>query len=203
MQALAKTLHSLACGDFAVSPKFSAFRPIVLPPPVSFHVSTDLPATKAGEDMRAPGDETTPRTGLFFGGKSAPDPADCSPQLEKELDALRHAILVQSLNDAMRKFRLPDSVAKGSLKEEAGKEEGQETSRTRGSPGLHPSAGGCEDQRKVGLYTITERSRRILYYKRKLKKWRAEHPVSRVFRGRKKVAFNKPRVNGKFARCSE
>jgi hypothetical protein len=51
----------------------------------------------------------------------------------------------------------------------------------------------------VGMYALGERQARIKKYKAKLKKWRALHPVSRAFEGRRQIAFAKVRRNGRFA----
>lgn len=53
-------------------------------------------------------------------------------------------------------------------------------------------------EKRVGIYTKVEREGKIRRYKEKLKKWRALHPVSRNFEGRRRVAFNKSRNNGRF-----
>jgi hypothetical protein len=56
--------------------------------------------------------------------------------------------------------------------------------------------------KKVGMYTIPERQKRIKKYKAKLKKWRSNHPLSRRFDGRRQVAFKKCRLNGKFSKAN-
>eukprot|EP00826_Nyctotherus_ovalis_P052342 TRINITY_DN6619_c0_g2_i3.p1 TRINITY_DN6619_c0_g2~~TRINITY_DN6619_c0_g2_i3.p1 ORF type:complete len:194 (+),score=43.46 TRINITY_DN6619_c0_g2_i3:218-799(+) len=53
-------------------------------------------------------------------------------------------------------------------------------------------------EKKVGIYTKVERERKIRKYKKKLKKWRTLHPISRNFEGRRRVAFTKIRNNGRF-----
>jgi hypothetical protein len=49
---------------------------------------------------------------------------------------------------------------------------------------------------------LNERSQRILKYKSKIFKRRAAHPISKKFSGRKNVALNKFRLNGKFAKST-
>ncbi len=126
------------------------------------------------------------------------------PVLEPDLEALKRSIVLQSLDEAMHRSpkigpTLPAPVSRSQ----------REDTATKASPILGATMGagktketGQSGEPTVGLYTLTERLRRILSYKQKLKTWREAHPVSRVFCGRKKVALNKPRVNGKFARGS-
>ena len=52
--------------------------------------------------------------------------------------------------------------------------------------------------KKIGLYTVIERQKRIRKYKEKLAKWREDHPVNRNFEGRRRIAFEKQRINGRF-----
>jgi len=54
--------------------------------------------------------------------------------------------------------------------------------------------------KKIGKYTLSERSKKIMKYKLKLAKRRQMHPISKKFNGRKSVALNKFRLNGKFAK---
>ena len=54
---------------------------------------------------------------------------------------------------------------------------------------------GC---RGVGKYSPEERMAKIKRYKQKKEKWRNEHPISRAFMGRAKVADEKPRYKGRF-----
>jgi len=56
---------------------------------------------------------------------------------------------------------------------------------------------------KIGKYNLSERSKKILKYKLKLVKRRQMHPISKKFTGRKNVALNKFRLNGKFAKTSK
>jgi hypothetical protein len=55
---------------------------------------------------------------------------------------------------------------------------------------------------RIGKYTLAERSHRIMKFKNKLQKRRQSHPISKKFSGRKNVALNKFRLNGKFAKAS-
>ena len=54
-----------------------------------------------------------------------------------------------------------------------------------------------------GIYTIEERAQKIISYKKKIKKWREDHPVNRVFNGRSRIAVKKPRIKGKFVTDEE
>jgi hypothetical protein len=54
-----------------------------------------------------------------------------------------------------------------------------------------------------GTYTLNERIRRILHYKKKIVKWRISHPPCRNFSGRSAVAGSKPRIKGKFVKREE
>jgi hypothetical protein len=60
-----------------------------------------------------------------------------------------------------------------------------------------------KDRRPPGLYTRDDRLSRILKYKKKICKWRDQHPVNRSFRGRSSVAGKKPRIKGKFVSLEE
>lgn len=60
------------------------------------------------------------------------------------------------------------------------------------------SDAGCN--KLVGSDSLSERSRKILKYKKKLFKRRMLHPISKNFSGRSKVALDKKRLNGKFAK---
>lgn len=57
-----------------------------------------------------------------------------------------------------------------------------------------------DGEKYVGAYTRVERKRRIMKYKEKQKKWRKLHPLSRNFEGRRRIAFEKVRKNGKFTK---
>ena len=73
---------------------------------------------------------------------------------------------------------------------------GKETAYLRTS-----SEDGCEKpEPMIGKYAISKRQQKIAYYKQKLKKWRALHPISRKFEGRRGVALNKGRKDGKFGK---
>lgn len=60
-----------------------------------------------------------------------------------------------------------------------------------------------EGTKFVGAYTIMERLKKIGKYKAKLKIWREKHPISKTFEGRRQVAFQKARLNGRFAKAPE
>lgn len=49
-----------------------------------------------------------------------------------------------------------------------------------------------------GVYPKEVRAIKILKYKKKIVKWRINHPVNRTFNGRSAVAGTKPRIKGKF-----
>lgn len=59
------------------------------------------------------------------------------------------------------------------------------------------------DEELPGVYNKHERINKILKYKNKIRKWRREHPVKRVFKGRSVVAGQKPRIKGKFVTLDE
>ena len=59
------------------------------------------------------------------------------------------------------------------------------------------------DEELPGVYDKYERINKILKYKNKIRKWRREHPVKRVFKGRSVVAGQKPRIKGKFVTIEE
>ncbi len=54
-----------------------------------------------------------------------------------------------------------------------------------------------------GVYNKAERINKILKYKNKIRKWRKQHPVKRIFKGRSMVAVQKPRIKGKFVTPEE
>lgn len=56
-------------------------------------------------------------------------------------------------------------------------------------------------EKRVGAYSKVERQHKIKKYKEKLKKWRKFHPINRNFEGRRRVAFEKIRHNGRFAKA--
>ena len=59
------------------------------------------------------------------------------------------------------------------------------------------------DEELPGVYNKQERIGKILKYKNKIRKWRAEHPVKKSFKGRSAVANQKPRIKGKFVTQEE
>jgi len=59
------------------------------------------------------------------------------------------------------------------------------------------------DEELPGIYSKHERINKILKYKNKIRKWRRQHPVKRVFKGRSQVAGQKPRIKGKFVTIEE
>jgi len=59
------------------------------------------------------------------------------------------------------------------------------------------------DEELPGVYNKYERINKILKYKNKIRKWRRQHPVKRVFKGRSLVAGQKPRIKGKFVTLEE
>jgi hypothetical protein len=73
------------------------------------------------------------------------------------------------------------------------------------SNSANPSAAGSVRRplaNNVGLYSPMERRNKILKYKNKQSKWRSNHPISRIFNGRKKVAEQKNRYKGRFVKSS-
>lgn len=56
------------------------------------------------------------------------------------------------------------------------------------------------EENKVGIYTKSQRSLKILKYKERIQKFRDAHPIKKNYGGRSRVAKEKPRLNGKFAR---
>ena len=57
-----------------------------------------------------------------------------------------------------------------------------------------------KEEKRIGLYSKIERFRKIKKYKAKVRKRRLDHPISRKFGGRSKIAFEKHRKNGRFAK---
>ena len=55
----------------------------------------------------------------------------------------------------------------------------------------------------IGKLTISDRSKKILNYKHNLLKRRKNVPISKKYDGRKRVACQKLRVNGRFVKKSE
>ena len=55
-------------------------------------------------------------------------------------------------------------------------------------------------EKTIGKYTISQRREKIQRYKRRIRKFREEHPIKRNYNGRSRVAKDKPRLNGKFAK---
>jgi len=53
---------------------------------------------------------------------------------------------------------------------------------------------------RIGKYSLKLRASKILKYKTQLASRRKVHPISKKFSGRKCVALNKFRLNGKFAK---
>lgn len=76
-----------------------------------------------------------------------------------------------------------------------------------GRSSVKDSYGPCDNERSFKneneyICTKVERIRKIKKYKEKLAKWRKVHPISRKFEGRRKVAFEKRRKNGRFSKQS-
>lgn len=78
-----------------------------------------------------------------------------------------------------------------SIKEEED-EDGSEERNDRGTSKSVP-----------GIYSRAERMLKILRYKKKIVKWRLNHPLTRNFSGRSQVAGSKPRIKGKFVTKEE
>ena len=57
-----------------------------------------------------------------------------------------------------------------------------------------------EDLPKIGAYSHSDRRKKILHYKQKVKKYREHVKISRSFKGRSIAAKQKARLNGKFAK---
>lgn len=130
---------------------------------------------------------------------------DTDPLFNKELEVLKTAILCQNYGVANGRNAGKD-YATSSKDECASTAVGPLTPqltfalKQRNSIPEVP----CEQEKRIiGVYTMAERWKKILSYKQKLKLWRARHPISRAFGGRKKIAFVKPRVNGRFTKTSK
>ena len=57
-----------------------------------------------------------------------------------------------------------------------------------------------KEEERIGLYSKIERLKKIKKYKEKVRKRRLDHPISRKFGGRSRIAFEKQRKNGRFAK---
>ena len=111
--------------------------------------------------------------------------------MDYEIEALKNSILSQS---SASPFLAPMSAYSSprSLFAPVRKPYAESFLRTSATKPLRDSRGvRCSK---------AERIVKIRKYKDKLKKWRERHPVSRDFGGRRQVAFNKRRVNGRFAK---
>jgi len=116
----------------------------------------------------------------------------------REFESLRKLILGQSmlrmdegklgfvsLNSQVPRFTLPPLA----------------NTTSRSTSGTFLSVIGNEEEERVGAYTRSQRRRKIQNYKEKLKRRRATHPIVRKFEGRRKIAFTKQRLNGRFTKA--
>lgn len=124
----------------------------------------------------------------------------CDPSLDQELEVLKNTMLSQSFADLQKQSTADGSPSIGSINQQLFAYS-QNTETTNGAL-CHQEKNIGDGQKKVGAYTLIERQKRIIKYKAKLKKWRALHPLSRKFDGRRQVAFKKCRLNGKFAKAT-
>ncbi len=147
-------------------------------------------------------------------GQSLKTSATADPLLDQELNSLRRSILCQKNagNERQEKlfFKLLDNLG-------FDRSTAESVSPIVLPQGVMSSPGGlilpaelllsrfssiATGRTRVGLYSALERQRKIRKYKEKLKKWRGQHPISRKFDGRRRVAFVKNRLNGRFAKLS-
>lgn len=124
--------------------------------------------------------------------------------LMSELNAMKEVFLSQEL--APSGEGIYELVAKCTLSSEAkSKDNAVLVPSQQNSTGTSTSAKIEEvkgDEGTTERYTREERWVRIAKYKEKLRKRRARRPVSRLYEGRRRIAFSKQRLNGKFAKMS-
>lgn len=130
-----------------------------------------------------------------------------NPFLDQDLEQLRRTLLSQSLSDFQKQGTMEGTPSLGCVNQPVfisppSLEELHNSFCYQNY--LNSRIGGHGfPLKKVGMYTIPERQKRIKKYKAKLKKWRSSHPLSRRFDGRREVAFKKSRLNGKFAKVDQ
>lgn len=133
------------------------------------------------------------------GALFAPKPRDGSvshadPAVDGELEKLRTRILSQDFSVFAPKQRSPsiqqldNPVAPLKLRPPAEEDKGKREA--------------IRAKTLVGMYSKEERQRRIARYKDKQRRRRLVHPISRVFEGRRAIAFAKSRVNGRFTKIT-
>ncbi len=176
-----------------------------------------IPLNNVSEKLQpTPGDDILAAAVALFPAKSSMDSsfktrAASDPSLDHELDWLKKSFLSHSEFGSI--FRKSSCVSQPDCNIDSGISVSPlprlpplhvtpvNSPKFTLPPPLYTKPPSPKVEKMVGGYTVSERQRRIKKYKDKLKKWRAEHPVSRKFDGRRKVAFIKYRLNGRFAKA--
>ena len=166
--------------------------PVLWPVP-EIRTADYSPSKDLSEDIRIDAN-------ILFPVKSDPRSASqsqytvTSPSLAYELENLKNAILAQSTYECQANMSPPINFQT----EFTTMEKFPEFLLT------DPVPRWTEIEKRKGLNSGAEcggieRLLKIRRYKEKLKKWRAVHPINRSFAGRRRVAFTKSRVNGRFS----
>ncbi len=180
---------SLPC----ISPNLAPLSaPDQLSPFVFQSFAPDYPSA-AAEDLKANVEALfAPRTRgpATHSTTAGPDPA-----MDNELERLKLKILAQSPATAVPRLQSP-TIRPGRMTPLALRPPLQPETAFKVFEGL------VGRRTKIGMYSMEERQRRIRRYKAKMLRRRQRHPVSRVFEGRRAVAYNKTRVNGRFCKLA-
>eukprot|EP00347_Sterkiella_histriomuscorum_P010179 403377303 len=88
-------------------------------------------------------------------------------------------------------------------KDQQSQNDNEYSSQIKQTNHLNMSTSENGQQKMVGQYTLSERSKRILKYKEKVQKRRQICKLSKKFNGRSRVATNKVRVNGRFVKAQK
>ncbi len=215
------SLHVYATGDVE-SPQTTVYTPKLSLPRLTCALPHNLPPLDASLNGACCLTEAEINAQILFPSRtnsfhSLKTSVTSDPQLDQELNSLKQSILSQKdvSNEHQEKlfFQLLDGLSC------------DHTTLSNTSPDLLRSLPGFSclagsstfssaftlrrtaegrlmREARVGLYSALERQRKIRRYKEKLKTWRAHHPISRKFDGRRRVAFVKNRLNGRFSKLS-